>query len=147
MYNLEITRFQTNRSFENVREFQDIQVRAMTLKDQYMFGTVRNQITVWDLQSNKIIHTLPDNEGVKNSLVLFIVDNKIICVEYDCKMSIWKLNGLQLFKKFKRSYDDPIIRLSTSCSIDADSKKMAFYGDLVVYVIFKTFIIYKNKHN
>ncbi len=78
---------------------------------------------------------LVDQEGFGKAIAIFIVDNKIICLDCYCTITIWNLNDLKLFKKFKKS-NYRITILNTSCSIDAESKKMAAFtldGDLVVY--------------
>ncbi len=83
----------------------------MTINDQYLFVTNYSRITIRDLQSNKLINTIPTDEGFfEEVLGLSIVDNKIISVDYNFTLRIWNL-------------DRRILHLNYYSSIEADSKK------------------------
>ncbi len=122
-----------------IQEFRGDKLGFMTVKDQNLFATIYdNQITVQDLQSNKLINIIPDDEGFICSIVLLMVDNRIICYDNGCTIRVWNLNDLKLFKKIKKSDLHTLLFLDNrKYSIDADSKKMAVVydpnGDVVIY--------------
>ncbi len=108
----------------------------MAVGDQYLF-VGRKQITVRDLQSNKLVNDLPEqyNGQYTSPVQLSVYDNKFISVFEDCSIKIWNLNDLKLFKEFKKlEYGELYLR--PDFSIGIDSKRLAafsLYGDAVIY--------------
>ncbi len=97
------------------------------VNDQYLFVSAYYNLEVVDLQTNKI--NILSEQRVHS---LSIINSKVISVDDDCTIKIWKLNDLKLFKKFKNKKLNPI----PFFSICADSKRLAasnMNDDLIIY--------------
>ncbi len=119
---------------QNIQEFRYNDIRCscnIAVNDQYLFVNDRKNLTVLNLQTNKI--NILSDEGPFE--LLLTVNNKIISIHEDCTIYIWNLNDLKLFKKIVNSNHEKS-DLYSCYSIDADLKRLAAFAidrDVIIY--------------
>ncbi len=99
---------------------------CMTLIDQNLFVGERNKITVWELQSSKLVDILSDQRVHS----FCINDDKIVSLNNTGFVKIWNLNDQKLLKVYSKPY------LHTISSFYADSKRMVVFTtgcDIIFY--------------
>ncbi len=107
-------------------------MRCFTVSDRYLIVTVYGKLTVRDLQSNKLIKTL--SHDAYPGIGLYVVNNKIIFINWNCTIKIWNLNDIKLFKEFKLSEYE--LYMEDVYSIVFDSKRLTVFtmdDDVVIY--------------
>ncbi len=109
---------------QRIQEFQLDEVGCIVVKDQYFFVSEYDKITIWDLQSNKLINILSDRRVYS----LCINNNRFISVDDAGTIKIRNLDDQKLLKEYRLS-SSPV------SSVYIDSKRIAFTTecDLIIF--------------